>query len=315
MQRILVTGAATWTGGTLIGVLEQRVGVEVFAVDDQEPRVEFASDFQRLSLDRLSFARYLLDIEPTTVVHLQTVDRSGAVGGRRAHEESVVGAQALFGAIGRSRSVQRVIVKSDGAFYGTSPRNPSVLTEELAGRGQASQYERDLQDMEEFVRATEAAQEGTEFTVLRFAPIIGPNVSNPLSRYLTLPVMPTKMGFDPRLQFIHELDAVGAILHSIDADISGTFNIAARGQLFLSRVLRLGLRIPQPLPGRLFDSAIRGLARIDLVIPEHTVAMLKHGRVMDTALMIEALHFHPRFTCRQAVLSMYGRLPALVDAQ
>jgi len=308
VHRILVTGAATWVGGTLVQHLEQRSGVQVFAVDDIAPRVEFESEFARLGLDRLDFAHHLLDVEPQTVVHLQTVDRSAELGTAQAHEEAVVGGLALFGAIGRCAATRHVVVKSDSAIYGGSPRNPSVLGEDAEPRGSRNHYQRDLAEMESFVRQTAQAHERVEYTVLRLAPIFGARVGNPISRYLTLPSVPTLLGFDPRVQFIHEDDAVRAFLHAIDRGVPGTFNVAAPGLLYLSRVLRLGLRIPQPLPGRFFDSALRGLARVDLRLPEHTVALLKHGRVMDTRLMTTVLGFAPRLTCRQTVLSAYGRL-------
>lgn len=308
MRRILVTGAATWTGGTLIQRLEDRADLQVFAVDDTEPSIEFTSVFERLNLDRLDFARYVLDVKPHSVVHLQTVDRTAELGRARAHEENVVGAQALFGAIGRSASTEHVVVKSDSAVYGASPRNPSVLSESAQPRGRPDHYQRDLAEMERFVHDV-AKNHDVAYTVLRFAPILGSRVGNPMSRYLTLPGMPTLLGFDPRLQFVHEDDAVRAIEHALDARTPGTFNVAATGQLYLSRILRLGLRLPQPLPKRAFDAAMRGLAGIGLFIPEHTQSLLKHGRVIDTTAMRDELGFVPKLTCRQTVLAAYGRLP------
>lgn len=145
-----------------------------------------------------------------------------------------------------------------------------------------------------------------QFTVLRFAPIFGPLIENPISRYLTLPAVPTLMGFDPRLQFIHEADAVAALEYAADHEVSGTFNVAASGQMYLSRVLRLGRRIPQPLPGRMFNSALSGLARVNVSVPRHLRGLLKHGRVVDTTAMTEKLGFEPSFSCRQTVLSAYG---------
>lgn len=308
MRHILVTGAATWTGGKLIQRLEARPDIRVFAVDDIDPRLEFASDFERLSLDRLDFARYLLDIAPHTVVHLQTVDRSAELGRARSHEENVVGAQALFGAIGRSAATEHVVVKSDAAVYGASPRNPSVLSEAAHPRGRPDHYQRDLAEMERFVQDV-AAQHDVGYTVLRFASILGKRIGNPMSRYITLPGMPTLLGFDPRLQFIHEDDAVRALEHATDARTPGVFNVAATGQLYLSRILRLGLRLPQPLPRRAFEAAMRGLAGIGLFIPEHTQSLLKHGRVIDTTRMRDRLGFSPQLTCRQTTLATYGRLP------
>jgi len=306
MRRVFVTGAATWTGGQLVKQLEAREDLEVFAVDDADPRVSFSSPFERLSLERLALARYMLEVEPEIVVHLQSVHKTAEEGRNPNAEERIVGALALFGAIERLHSVRSVIVKSDTAFYGASPRNPSVLKETTRPQGTSSKYQRDLTEMERFVSETSERHADIAYTVLRFAPIFGPEVGNPFSRYLSLRVVPTLLGFDPRLQVTHERDAVAALEHALDAHISGTFNIAADGQMYLSRMLRLGNRIPQPLPGRMYDSALSGLTRVNISVPPHIQALLKYGRVVDTAPMKTDLGFTPAFTCRQTVLNAYG---------
>ncbi len=309
MQRVLITGAASWTGGNLARHLETRPDLTVFTVDDQNPRVQFTSDFQRLSLDRLTLARYVLDVEPHIVFHLQSVHSTSEQGNNIEAEERIVGSLALFGAIERLDTVHTVIVKSDTAFYGASPRNPSVLSESTRPQGTPSRFQRDLTEMERFIAEAALRHPDISFVVLRFAPIFGPQVGNPISRYLTLPSVPTLLGFDPRLQFVHETDAVAALEHAADHPVPGTFNIAGRGQIYLSRVLRLGRRIPQPLPGRLFDGALNGLQRVNISVPGHLRGLLKHGRVVNTEAMAKTLGFEPTYTCRQTVLSAYGRLP------
>ncbi len=314
MERVFVTGAATWTGGNLIKRLEVRPDVEVFAVDDHKPCVTFQSDFQQLSLDRLALARHVLEVEPTIVAHLQSVHHASEEGRNSDAEERIVGALALFGAVERLSSVRSVVIKSSTAIYGASPRNPSVLSETTRSRGRPSRYQRDLTEMERFIGAARERHRDIAFTTLRFAPIFGPRVANPISRYLTLPSVPTLMGFDPRLQFIHELDAVNALEHAVDHPMSGVFNVAADGQMYLSRVLRLGHRMPQPLPGRTFDAALRGLSSISVSTPAHLRGLLKHGRVVDTTRMRDELDFVPTYTCRQTVLSAYGVIESNDDA-
>jgi len=304
MQRVFVTGASTWTGGNLVRRIEKRSGVEVFAVDDHPPRIAFKADFQELSLDRLALAQYMLEVEPTVVVHLQSVQHTSEEGRNADAEERIVGALALFGAIERLSSIETVVVKSDTAIYGASPRNPSVLSENTRPQGRPSRYQRDLTEMERFIGETAERNSSTTFTTLRFAPIFGPQVA--ISRYLTLPIVPTLMGFDPRLQFIHERDAVNALIHTIDSPKPGTFNVAGDGQMYLSRVLRLGRRIPQPLPGRTFDAALRELSRFNVAAPEHLKGLLKNGRITNTALMHTSLGFDPSHTCRRTVLNAYG---------
>jgi len=313
MRKVFVTGAASWTGGQLIRRLEARPDLRVFAVDDTAPRVSFKSPFEKLSLERLSLARYMLEVEPDSVIHLQSVHRTAEEGRNTDGEERIVGALALFGAIERLDTVRSVIVKSDTAFYGASPRNPSIMSETTRPQGTPSRYQRDLTEMERFVTEAANRHDHIRYTILRFAPIFGPKVANPFSRYLNLPVVPTLLGFDPRLQVTHERDAVAALEHALDHETQGTFNIAADGQLYLSRILRLGRRIPQPLPKRLFETAIKSLARANIVVPSHIQAILKHGRVTDTSLMRAEFGFEPTHSCRQTVLSAYS-LTKDVDA-
>jgi UDP-glucose 4-epimerase len=247
----------------------------------------------------------MLEVEPDTIMHLQSVHHTAEEGKNTGADERVVGALALFGAIDRLDSVRSVIVKSDTAFYGSSPRNPSVMKETTRPQGTPTKFQRDLTEMEHFVTDVAKRHTHVRYTILRFAPIFGRNVGNPLSRYLNLKVVPTMMGFDPRIQLTHEDDGVAALEHALDADVEGTFNVAGRGQIYLSRLLRLGNRIPQPLPGRLYDSALKGLARANISVPDHLRAFLKNGRVVDTSLMRSTLGFHPEHTCRETVLSGY----------
>jgi UDP-glucose 4-epimerase len=307
MRRILVTGAATWTGGRLIQRLERRAHTEVFAVDQLAPRLPFASPFRVIELDRLEFAHHVLEVAPHIVVHLQTVDRAATLGKSRAHEAAVIGAQTLAGAIGRSDTIRRVIVKSDAAIYGASPRSPSVAMEDASLHGRRVRYARDLSEMEAFFTDV-TARHDVSLTVLRFANIIGRRVDNPLSRYLRMPVIPSLIGFDPRLHLIHEDDAVRALEHTVIAAMEGTINVAAPGPLYLSHLVRLGRRLPQPLTKRGLETAMNVLRRNGRSLPPHLQEILRNGMVVDTTRMTRDLGFRPRLNGRGTALALFGRI-------
>lgn len=307
MQRILVTGAASWVGGNLIADLESRKDAEVFAVDEIPPTIPFRSSFYLSSLDTLEFADYVIDIAPTTVVHLQTLDRTVSLGSE-SQSGVVLGAQALFGAIARLSGVRTVIVRSDAAVYGSGPRNPSVMRETTVSSARLTRYETSLREVESSVAQLAEELREVTFTVLRFSSILGTHIHNPLSRYLRLPIVPTLLGSDPRLQFIHEDDAVRAVGHAVDNPVAGTFNVAGDGQLYLSRILRLGERLNQRLPSRQFGYAMRILRPGGALLPDHLVNVIRYGRVTDTRLMHDEMRFQPRLNCRQTVLTAYGRI-------
>ena len=65
----MVTGAATWTGGRLVQRLEGLPDVEVIAVDELPPTIEFNSPVHELAIDELEFAHFFLDITGDGDIH------------------------------------------------------------------------------------------------------------------------------------------------------------------------------------------------------------------------------------------------------
>ena len=89
--------------------------------------------------------------------------------------------------------------------------------------------------------------------MLRYQPEIGPDLDMPLVRYLSLPVVPTQLGFDPRLQLLHADDATGALEAATRNPVRGAVNVAPSGSISLSHILRLARRPSFPDPA----SAVR----------------------------------------------------------
>jgi len=296
VERILVTGAATWTGAELVRRLGRHADTEIIGVDDIKTR--FPADLHRTSLDTIEFANRVVDLAPTTVVHLQTI--------HRVESTIPIATQTLLGALGRLSTVRRLIVRSDLAVHGTSPRLPSVLATETRSNGDSTPYERALRDMEASVGSFAEERPDSTVTVLRFAPIFGKAIDNALSRFLSRRVVPTILGYDPRLQFLHEDDAVRVLEHALVHPIPGTFDVAADGQIYLSRALRLGRRIPQPLPERCFRKVVRTFELRESGLPEHLIRLLRHGRVVDPSPRMEILGFQPDRNCRETVFAGYG---------
>jgi len=58
-------------------------------------------------------------------------------------------------------------------------------------------------------------------TSLRFANVLGDDITTVFSRMLRMPVVPEVFGFDPRLQFVHEDDVTRALEHATVTDMAG----------------------------------------------------------------------------------------------
>ena len=138
-------------------------------------------------------------------------------------------------------------------------------------------------------------------TLLRCANVMGPHVQSPLTSYFRLPVIPTVLGFDPRLQFLHEDDLLAVLRHAATSGRPGTFNVAGDGVLMLSQAVRRLGRPWVPLPGLAvgrLGSALRS-ARVAEFSPEQ-LGFLTYGRGVDTTRMRTELGFEPSFTTESA---------------
>ncbi len=307
---MLVTGVARQLGGRFVRRIQRDPDVDrVVAVDAVPPEHHLGgADFVRADLRQPTIARVLAEHGVDTVVHMDvTATALGGRGGRGGRgsvkETNVIGTMQLLGACQKSPTVQRLVVKSSTSVYGSAPKDPAVFTETTPPKSLPSGgFAKDAVEVEGYVRGFARRRPDVAVCVLRFANILGPAADSPLAEYFSLPVLPTVFGYDPRLQFVHEDDAVEVLrLASHDPQRgtlnSGTFNIAGDGQLLLSQCSRrLGRpTVPMFLPAVTWvGSALRTLGATDFS-PEQ-IRLLTHGRVVATRQMRETLGFGPKYT-------------------
>ena len=139
--------------------------------------------------------------------------------------------------------------------------------------------------------------------MLRYQPEIGPGLNQPLVRYLNLPVVPTQLGFDPRLQLIHAEDATGAIAAAVANPVRGAVNVAPDGTISLTKLLRLARRPTLPIPHALASPLLarvgRELGAADLY--NDGIRLLRYGRGCDNTRLKEEVGFVPEFDAEGAV--------------
>ena len=75
-----------------------------------------------------------------------------------------------------------------------------------------TRFQRDISELEEYFDTFARRHPELTCCMLRFQPEIGAGLASPLVRYLTLPVVPVQLGFDPRLQLLDAEDATAAIV-------------------------------------------------------------------------------------------------------
>jgi UDP-glucose 4-epimerase len=133
-------------------------------------------------------------------------------------------------------------------------------------------------------------------------------------------VVPTALGYDARVQLLHEDDALAVLTRATTGDFVGTVNVGGEGTLLLSQAIRRLGRVELPIPTPALASVGRLSRRFGFVdySPEQ-MRFLNFGRVVDTTVLREEFGYTPRYTT-EAALADYARTvspvvsPRLVEA-
>ena len=162
-------------------------------------------------------------------------------------------------------------------------------------------YAKDAAEIEGYLRGFARRRPDVSVTVLRFSNFIGPRIDTVFTRYFALPVVPTVLGYDARVQLLHEEDALAVLERAASYEIPGTFNVAADGVLLLSQAIRRAGRIAVPLPSSAVGplSRVFRSARLVDFSPEQ-MRLLNFGRVVDNRRLRAQFGFTPRWTTMQA---------------
>jgi UDP-glucose 4-epimerase len=217
-------------------------------------------------------------------------------------EHNVIGTMQLLAACQRASGLERLVVRSSAAVYGSSSRDPAMFTEDMgAKRLPRSGYAKDVLEVEGYVRGFARRRPDVAVTMLRAANVVGQGVSSTLTDYFRLPAVPTVLGYDARLQLLHESDLLGVLRHATLDGVHGTFNVAGEGIVMLSQAVRRLGRPSVPMPpvalGVVATAARRPrLRRMHVELD----ALLTFGRGLDTSRMREVLGFHPTYTTEEA---------------
>ncbi len=301
-HRVLVIGVSNPLGAEVARRLAPQVPM-LFGCDVVDPvsaleEMDFVHADTRLSVIGKLVRRLQID----TVVHLAVMVDSPH-DERSIHETDVIGTMnVLVGCAAPSSPVRRLVVKSSAAIYGAGPNDPSFFSEEMTNWDRlASGLTRDLLEMEQLVNDFALRNERCGVSVLRLG--LRASEDTTLARYLSLPLVPTFAGFDPRLQLLHEDDAADVIVRATLGSHPGVFNVAGDGIVLLSQAIGIMGGRPAPvLPpyGRWFSRlAMRMFAGVEM--PAHLADVISFGLVMDCSRLAAEFGWKPAFSSRQAM--------------
>jgi UDP-glucose 4-epimerase len=305
---VAVTGANGFLGSNLVGSLEEddRVG-RIVAIDSGAAATSGRKTrFYEVDLTQPAAEARVAEIfaaeRVDAIAHLAFLP-APTHASAWAHELESVGTMHV-GVAARHAQVRKLVLWSLTWLYGAHPSNPNFLTEKHPLRAPVVEpFFADKLEAEEQARKLTQRSPGTVVTILRTAPILGPTVQNAHTRYLSRKLVPTMMGYDPLVQFVHEVDVIAALHLALVRDVPGTFNIVGDGVLPLSTVIKLAGRIAVPLPHPLAETltAIGWVAQL-VEAPASFLKYLRFLCVADGQKARETLGFRPAYTSREALL-------------
>ncbi len=117
-----------------------------------------------------------------------------------------------------------------------------------------------------------------------------------IGQYLRERRVPTVLGFDPMMQFIHEEDLSEAVALALERGLQGVFNVAGPGEVPLHTAIEQSggnkIAIPEPIMRPLFERLFRwGM----LPYPAGAIDYLKYPVTVSGTRFVEATNFRPLF--------------------
>jgi UDP-glucose 4-epimerase len=308
-HRVLITGVSSPLGSRVATRLAADPAVEhVIGIDTRRPPGALADriTFLEADLRRGELSTTLKRAAPHVVVHhdiVQFPEPGRSV--RTLHDLNVIGTLQLLAACGELPGLKALVVRGSASIYGSQPDAPAFFTEDHAAAAGAlrTRFQRDVGELERLVEAFARRHPSVTCTVLRPQPAIGATIDNPIMRLFRSPVVPTFLGFDPRLQFVLDEDLVGAVVAAVRHPVRGPVNIAGDGTVSLARTLRRLGRHGLPIAAPVYGPAVGALARLGGLPPlnDDVVRYLRNGRGVDTTRMRRDLRFVPTHTTAEAI--------------
>jgi len=305
-RRVLITGVGSFLGTEIARRLETDPEIDYLAgMDERPPRARLERmDFIEADIRNPLISKLIPQAEVDTIVHNKIIRRPGpGMSGRAAHDINVIGSLQLLAACEKATTLRAIVVRGSAGVYGAEPAAPQFFTEEMARRYPLrTRFQRDVAEIENYFDTFSRRHPQVVCTMLRYQPSVGPSLDSQITRYLSQPIVPTYLGFDPRLQFVHEIDAIDALVAAIKNPVRGPVNVAAPGTIGLTRMVRMAGRPTLPILPPLFPAMTDAGRRLGMhPLSPDLKRLLRFGRAVDISRLVEEVGYTPRYSTAEAV--------------
>ncbi len=305
--RIAITGASSFLGERIVRrLIREGHADDLVIIDVAEPQISEGSiHFRRLDLTEPAADQAMLDLlkaeRVETVIHLAFFPNPRRAT-TNAHELESIGTLAVLAAAAAA-NVKNFVMRSFTFVYGARGQNPALIREDtpLPPRAPLA-WLRDKVEAEEHAASYARRFPEMAVRVLRFAPLLGPNVRTFYSRIFDRRLVPTLLGYDPLLQLLHPDDAEEALMTAVFSAARGAYNITPRGVLSLATGIHLSGKVPAPVPHLAAYWAVDALYAAGLVeAPSGFIDYVRYPCVADGEKAARVLDFVPKYSSREAL--------------
>jgi len=241
---------------------------------------------------------------PDAVVHLAFV-RHFRGDPELRHEVNVLGTKRVL-EYAIAHGVRRMVVVSSGYVYGALPDNPYYVNEEFPLNVSRTYPEvRDLAEVDTLATAFLWRHPDVATAILRPVNTLGYYTHSAIGRYLSQRYVPTILGFNPMMQFVHEEDVAEAVALALEGGLHGVYNVAGPGAVPLKVAIREtggnAMPIPEPVARAVFGQLFRfGLYHT----PAGAMDFLKYPCTIDGRRFETATGFRPLYSLTETFQSV-----------
>ena len=295
-------GLAQQVAEVLAGQGFEIVGVDYRAVPDEVPHVAalYQANYNKTKIEDI-FRRH----RPSHVLHLGRVGNLKERMGKR-FDLNVIGSRKVMD-LAQKYGARRLIVLSTFHIYGAHPHNHIPIAEDEPLRaGQAFPQIADAIQLDNQAVAWLYRNADVPTVLFRPCNVVGPLISNAMSRFLRQPTKPVIMGFNPMSQFIHERDLVSAIVRASERDARGVFNIAGRGTIPVRDAIDIAGGTQIPVPAGFAAAVLRAARMVMPALPPYLINFFKYPAVITDDAFREAFDWEPEIGQVEAVRSTVG---------
>jgi UDP-glucose 4-epimerase len=239
------------------------------------------------------------------VLHLGRLSHSSNDSDQLARrlELSVMGTSRILEMCLRAE-VKKVVVLSTFHVYGALPDNPVFISEEAPLQASIKHPElRDVVEMDQICTNWMWKHQNQHSTVvLRPCNVIGTQIQNAMTRFLTSRLAMRPVDFNPFFQFIHEFDMAQVVARALTSLPTGTYNVAGNDFIALREALDIVGSKGIPFPIVLADRLNVLMRAFNGQIPAYLLDYLKFSCLIDNSQLKK--HLGPdfmRFSIRETL--------------